>query len=206
MKERTNRSFWNRISGIYDRFMKKDQNAYGEMIRLIRARVTPDMEVLELATGTGLISLAIADRIRRIEATDFSPNMIAEAEKKDTPPNVHFSVQDACNLPYEDKRFDCVIISNALHIMPEPELALKNIRRVLKDDGVLIAPTFTHAENERSGKVKAALMEMFGFHAYHKWTEQEYCAFLEQNGFSVCREQVLKADFPLTYAEAAKNC
>ena len=205
MKERTNRNFWNRISSLYDSVIKKDQKAYGEMIRLIRARVTPDMEVLELATGTGLISLAIADRVRRIEATDFSPNMIAEAEKKSTPPNVHFSVQDACNLPYEDKCFDCVIISNALHIMPEPELALENIRRVLKNDGVLIAPTFTHAENGRTGRVKAALMELFGFHAYHKWTEQEYCAFLEQNGFSICLEQVLKSDFPLTYAEAAKN-
>lgn len=205
MKERTNRNFWDHISGIYDRFMKKDQNAYGEMIRLICERVMPNMEVLELATGTGLISLAVADRVRRIEATDFSPNMIAEAKKKNTPPNVHFSVQDACNLPYGDKYFDCVIISNALHIMPEPELALKNIRRVLKDDGVLIAPTFTHAENERSGKVKAALMELFGFHAYHKWTEKGYCAFLEQNRFSVCRERVLKSGFPLTYAEAVKN-
>ena len=205
MKERTNRSFWNRVSGLYDSVIKKDQKAYGEMIHLIRERVTQNMDVLELATGTGLISLAIADQVHRIEATDFSPNMIAEAKKKNTPSNVNFSVQDACNLPYEDKRFDCAIISNALHIMPDPELALENIRRVLKDDGVLIAPTFTHAENGRSGRVKAALMELFGFRAYHKWSEQEYCAFLEQNGFSVRREQVLKSDFPLTYAEAAKS-
>lgn len=204
MKERTNWSFWNHVSGIYDRFMKKDQKAYGEMIHLIRARVTQNMDVLELATGTGLIALAIADRVHSMEATDFSPNMIAEAEKKSTPPNVHFSVQDACNLPFAEKSFDCVIISNALHIMPKPDLALKNISRVLKDNGVLIAPTFTHAENERAGRVKAALMELFGFHVYHKWTEKEYCAFLKQNGFSVCREQVLKSDFPLTYAEAVK--
>ncbi len=82
MKERTNRSFWDRISRLYDRVIKKDQKAYGEMIRLIRERVTPNMEVLELATGTGLISLAIADRVRSLEATDFSPNMIAEARKE----------------------------------------------------------------------------------------------------------------------------
>lgn len=205
MKERTNRGFWDRVSWLYDRFIKKDQNAYGEMICLIRTRVTQNMDVLELATGTGLIALAIADRVRSMEATDFSPNMIAEAKKKTSPPNVHFSVQDACNLPYEDKRFDCVIISNALHIMPEPEHALQNIRRVLKDDGVLIAPTFTHAENGRSGRMKAALMELLGFHAYHKWTEHGYCAFLQQNGFSIRRKQVLKSDFPLTYAEADKQ-
>ena len=40
-----------------------------------------------------------------------------------------------------------VIVSNALHIVPQPEKALAEIHRVLRDDGVLIAPTFTHAEN-----------------------------------------------------------
>ena len=55
-------------------------------------------------------------------------------------------------LPYADKSFDVVIVSNALHIVPQPEKALAEIRRVLKDDGVLIAPTFTHAENSFTGQ------------------------------------------------------
>ena len=52
-----------------------------------------------------------------------------------------------------------VIVSNALHIVPQPEKALAEIRRVLKDDGVLIAPTFTHAGNSFSGKVRAFFMK-----------------------------------------------
>ncbi|UKI12848.1 MAG: class I SAM-dependent methyltransferase [Oscillospiraceae bacterium] len=43
-------------------------------------------------------------------------------------------------------------MSNALHIVPQPEKALREIRRVLKDDGVLIAPTFTHAGNSFSAR------------------------------------------------------
>ena len=35
-----------------------------------------------------------------------------------------------------------VLIANALHVMPEPEKALKEIDRVLKDKGILIAPEF----------------------------------------------------------------
>ena len=50
-------------------------------------------------------------------------------------------------LSYADRSFDVVIVSNALHIVPQSEKALAEIRRVLKDDGVLIAPTFTHAGN-----------------------------------------------------------
>nr|WP_319487739.1 class I SAM-dependent methyltransferase [uncultured Caproiciproducens sp.] len=205
MKDQTNQRFWNRFSGLYDIFMKKNKNIYSEMAHLIRTRLTRSMDVLELATGTGLISLAVADKVHYIEATDFSPQMIAAAKKKRVPKNVNFSVQDACKLSYEDESFDCVIISNALHIMPDPELALKNIRRVLKNDGILIAPTFTHAENNKAGIIKAALMERFGFKAYHKWTEREYCGFLIQNGFTIDRKQVLKSDFPLTYVEAHKK-
>ena len=65
-------------------------------------------------------------------------------------------------LPYADKSFDVVIVSNALHIVPQPEKALQEIKRVLKEDGVLIAPTFTHAGNSFSGKVKAFFHEAGG--------------------------------------------
>lgn len=49
-----------------------------------------------------------------------------------------FSVQDATSLPYTSGTFDAVVISNALHIMPEPEKALKEIRRVLKSGDIQI--------------------------------------------------------------------
>lgn len=204
MKDRTNRGFWNRFAGLYDAFIKKDNKAYAEMYLLIRKRLTSNMHVLELATGTGLISIAIADKVSNVEATDFSPRMIAEAKKKKTPNNVNFTVQDACNLPYADCSFDAVIISNALHIMPNPELALQSISRVLKNDGILIAPTFTHADNGRKSKLKAHFMAMFGFKAYHKWTTEQYCLFLVNSGFYIEQKQVLKASFPLTYVEARK--
>ena len=61
-------------------------------------------------------------------------------------PSCIFSCRICC-LSYADRSFDAVIVSNALHIVPQPEKALAEIRRVLKDDGVLIAPTFTHAGN-----------------------------------------------------------
>ena len=93
---------------------------------------------------------------------------------------------------------------NALHIVPQPEKALAEIRRVLKDDGVLIAPTFTHAGNSFSGKVKAFFMKLAGFPLRSKWTSAEYLQFLRQNGWTVRKSAVLKASFPLTYAECVK--
>ena len=91
-----------------------------------------------------------------IEATDASAEMITEA-KRTRSAKLHFSVQDMFRLPYANQSFNVVIVSNALHIVPQPEKALQEIKRVLKDDGVLIAPTFTHAGNSFSGMVRAFL-------------------------------------------------
>lgn len=140
-----------------------------------------------------------------IEATDASAEMIAEAKRDNRSAKLHFSVQDMFRLPYAEESFDVVIVSNALHIVPQPEKALAEIRRVLKDDGVLIAPTFTHAGNSFSGKVKAFFMKLAGFPLHSRWTSEEYLRFLRQNGWSVRKSAVLKASFPLTYAECVKS-
>ncbi len=103
--------------------------------------------MLELATGTGLIAKHIVNAAAHIEATDASAEMIAEAKRDNRSAKLYFSVQDMFCLPYANQSFNVVIVSNALHIVPQPEKALQEIKRVLKDDGVLIAPTFTHAGN-----------------------------------------------------------
>ena len=201
MKER--KTFWDRNAGRYDRFMRKDRAAYDEMYELIRP-VVRHKTVLELATGTGLIAKHIVNAAAHIEATDASPEMIAEAKRDTRSAKLHFSVQDMFRLPYANQSFNVVIVSNALHIVPQPEKALAEIRRVLKDGGVLIAPTFTHAENSFSGRVKALFMKLAGFPLHSRWTSEEYLRFLRQNGWTVRKSAALKASFPLTYAECVK--
>ena len=201
---RKHKNFWDKNAGRYDRFMRKDRAAYDEMYELIRPLVR-HKTVLELATGTGLIARHIVNAAAYIEATDASAEMIAEARRDNHSAKLHFSVQDMFRLPYVDKSFDVAIVSNALHIVPQPEKALAEIKRVLRDDGVLIAPTFTHAENSFSGKAKAFFMRLAGFPLHSKWTSEEYLTFLRQNGWTVRKSTVLRASFPLTYAECVKS-
>ena len=198
------KTFWNRIAKIYDHFMKKDHKAYKQMYSLIYP-VVRHKQVLELATGTGLIAKHIVRSADHIEATDASQEMIEQAKQGVKSTKLHFSVQDMFHLPYADRSFDVVIVSNALHIVPEPERALAEIRRVLKEDGVLVAPTFTHADNDFRGNVKALFMKLAGFPLHSKWTSEEYLRFLRQNGWAVQKSTVLKASFPLTYAECEKT-
>ena len=201
---REHKNFWDKNAGRYDRFMRKDRAAYDEMHELIRP-VVKAKTVLELATGTGMIAKNIVNAAAHIEATDASPEMIAEAKRDNQSAKLHFSVQDMFRLPYANQSFNVVIVSNALHIVPQPEKALAEIRRVLKDDGVLIAPTFTHAGNSFSGKVKAFFMKLAGFPLHSMWASEEYLRFLRQNGWMVRKSTVLKASFPLTYAECMKS-
>ena len=198
------KNFWDKNAGRYDRFMRKDRAAYDEMYVLIRP-VVKAKTVLELATGTGLIAKNIVGAAAHIEATDASAAMIAAARRDNRSAKLYFSVQDMFRLPYAEATFDVVIVSNALHIVPQPEKALAEIRRVLKDDGVLIAPTFTHAGNSFSGKVRAFFMKLAGFPLRSRWTSAEYLDFLRQNGWTVRKSAVLKASFPLTYAECVKS-
>ena len=201
---RNSQNFWDKNAGRYDRFMRKDAAAYERLYRLLRP-VVRQKTVLELATGTGLIAKHIVRYADHIEATDASQKMIEQAKQGVKSTKLYFSVQDMFHLPYADQSFDVVIVSNALHIVPEPENALSEIRRVLKDDGVLVAPTFTHADNAFFGKVKAFFMKLAGFPLHSKWTSHEYLAFLRENGWTVQKSTVLKASFPLAYAECVKS-
>lgn len=201
---RNSQNFWDKNAGRYDRFMRKDTAAYEQLYELLRP-VVRQKTVLELATGTGLIAKHIVRYADHIEATDASQEMIEQAKQGVKSAKLYFSVQDMFHLPYADQSFDVVIVVNALHIVPEPEKALSEIRRVLKDDGVLVAPTFTHADNTFFGKIKAFFMKLAGFPLHSKWTSHEYLAFLRENGWTVQKSTVLKASFPLTYAECVKS-
>ena len=204
--EGNNKKFWDRYSKLYDFEINRfSGRAYAEMYRLMADSLTPDMEVLEVATGTGLIAIKIAASVRTVEATDFSSKMIEAAKKKRPPDNVRFSVADATALHFGDNSFDAAIISNALHIMPRPEDALTEISRVLKPGGKLFAPSYSHGHiSASSWSLNAKFLKLIGFETYSKWTPEEYIAFIRDSGYTVEKWQVLKAAFPLVYLEARK--
>lgn len=201
MKEKDNKGFWDRWAKRYDFAMSGDGRTYAQIVSRMKKVLNKEMTVLELACGTGLLSVRIARSVKLLEATDFSEEMIRQAKAKAHSSRLHFSVQDATSLPYTPETFDAVVISNALHIMPEPEKALAEIRRVLKPGGLLIAPTFT-AASSLCGRMRIRIMELSGFKVFHKWTPQGYLDFLKANGFEITCRKTFDGGLKLTYAEA----
>ncbi|MDO4554515.1 MAG: class I SAM-dependent methyltransferase [Lachnospiraceae bacterium] len=207
MKTQDNKEFWNKTAKVYKKSTygrKKEQQAYDKMTKKICEYINRDMNVLELACGPGMISFTIARQCRHLEATDFSENMIKEAKHKNTSRRVYFSVQDATKLPYASNTFDAVVMANALHIMPNPELALENIRKVLKEDGFFICPTFTREKRKFVWKEK--LMELIGFKTYSRWDTAEFLDFIAENGFQIIDScKIVGHNFPITFVAAKQK-
>jgi len=95
--------------------------------------------VLDLGCGNGRLYEVFKDMSIQYTGVDNSAGLIEEAKKKW--PENEFVVADALDLPFENGKFDVVFMIAILHHLPSKELRLKvleNIKRVLKDDGVLI--------------------------------------------------------------------
>ncbi len=130
-------------------------------------------------------------------ATDFSSNMLEQAQKCGSTRNLTFQQADATDLPFERRSFDAVVISNCLHIMPQPDQALKEIHRVLKPAGFLLAPTFVYEPGY--SKARIGFLERIGFRTYNKWTAKAYVTYIEAHGF--CTETA-----PIIPGSPASEC
>ena len=98
--------------------------------------------VLDLATGSGDLALAIQRRLPEatITATDFSPEMLSVAQRKGVRKTV---LADATQLPFEAGSFDCVTVAFGLRNMADWGLALREMSRVLTSDGHLLVLDFS---------------------------------------------------------------
>ena len=193
---------WNFFAPIYERAMKSQKSIYDYIYKEISAAASAK-NVLELATGPGMIAKHIASSAKRVTATDFAPKMIEAAKKGSVPDNVSFEVADATNLRYQNDSFDLVVIANALHIIPEPEKALAEIDRVLKANGTLIAPNFIEREKGKKN-LWQKILSLVGIKFAHEWTKEEYKTFLSDHGWQVTKSHVCKGRIDLLYAECKR--
>jgi ubiquinone/menaquinone biosynthesis C-methylase UbiE len=99
----------------------------------------PYAEALELGSGTGffLLNLMQAGVIAKGHVTDLSPGMVEAAVRNGTALglDVDGRVADAESIPYADATFDLVVGHAVLHHIPDVELALREVLRVLKPGG-----------------------------------------------------------------------
>jgi demethylmenaquinone methyltransferase/2-methoxy-6-polyprenyl-1,4-benzoquinol methylase len=98
--------------------------------------------LLDVASGTGDLALAIQDTCPSIDitATDFCAEMLEHASQRGMRKTM---VADALHLPYADASFDVVTVAFGLRNMADYPAALKEMNRVLRSGGKLLVLDFS---------------------------------------------------------------
>jgi len=95
---------------------------------------------LDIGTGPGRLPAIIASRNKYVNVTglDLSPDMVKIADERAAKAglsNVTFKVGSASDLPFGDREFDLVISTLSFHHWKEPDKAMDEIYRVLREGG-----------------------------------------------------------------------
>jgi demethylmenaquinone methyltransferase/2-methoxy-6-polyprenyl-1,4-benzoquinol methylase len=132
------RAMFDRIAPVYD-VMNRVMTAGldGRWRRLAAAAVVhPGDRVLDAACGTG--DLAVADRkagAGKVSGLDFSERMLERARRKDA--SIDWVQGDMLALPFADGTFDAATVGFGVRNVADLELALRELRRVLRPGGRL---------------------------------------------------------------------
>lgn len=98
------------------------------------------LNVLDVGCGTGELSILFAEMGHNVTGLDLSEKMMEKGRLKSISQglSIKFLKGDAENPPFDEKSFDVVITRHLLWTLPNPETAVKNWNRVLRDGGYAI--------------------------------------------------------------------
>lgn len=99
----------------------------------------PPARIADLGCGTGTLSVLLAEAGYEVDGVDFSPRMVALAERKaDGIAGVRFVQADAFDPPLSEASYDVVLCRHVLWAMPDPAVALTRWLRLLTPAGRLV--------------------------------------------------------------------
>ncbi|MFF4778959.1 ubiquinone/menaquinone biosynthesis methyltransferase [Microtetraspora fusca] len=132
-----------KIAGYYDRMnFVMTLGRHGQWCREVAARVAPAAggQLLDLATGTGVIALEAARRYPAATVTgvDFSEEMLSRAMAKPGADAVRWQHADAARLPFENESFDGITEGYLLRNVEDLDGVLREQYRVLKPGGRIV--------------------------------------------------------------------
>ncbi len=141
--------------------------------------------VLDVPCGGGVAFRAIRGHQRlRYIAADVSPGMLFRARRQASRrglEQIEFVEADVEQLPFRDESFDLVVSLNSLHCFPDPQAALSEIARCLRQGGRLVSDCVVKGSGRRYDRVYSAYQRLGIFAA--GGTADDLVGWLDRAGF-----------------------
>ena len=132
--------YFDRLAPTWDKELTDERlQRLGNIVKELG--IKPGYCLLDIGSGTGvLLPLLMAELggEGRILALDFSAEMLAQAQAKYLPPMIGFAQADALAIPMVDSSVDLAICNSAFPHFGDKVKALKEIARVLRNNGSLV--------------------------------------------------------------------
>lgn len=131
------------VAGNYDRIAKVTEIAADEFIT--RRRIEPGARVLDVACGTGNLTIPAAKTGAAVTGVDIAPNLLDAARSRAAREGVrvHFDEGDAEDLPYPDGAFDLILSMYGAMFAPRPERVAQELLRVCRPGGQIAMANWT---------------------------------------------------------------
>jgi ubiquinone/menaquinone biosynthesis C-methylase UbiE len=137
--EKIRRAFGKQASAFEDQKLSLKSEKYIQWI-LDSLPLSPDLSVIDVACGTGIMARAIAPYVSSVVGIDITREMLhaarQQAEEKNLN-NIEFIECDARNICFEAQSFDLAISRFSIHHFANPLLELREMHRVIKKSGHL---------------------------------------------------------------------
>ncbi|MGG4490538.1 class I SAM-dependent methyltransferase [Metabacillus idriensis] len=173
---------------------------------IIELEMIPESaSILDAGCGTGQTMQFLKALNYDVTGLDIDPIMLLKAKnrlKEDT-----CLVQGSLEkLPFEDNRFDFIFCESVLSFTNSAE-SLKELNRVLKDNGVLLSIEVTRSD-QPDRKLTGKIQSFYGFH--HLYNEQEWITEFQTAGFQTIEvrtenDYIIEEDEPTTEFDMSEN-
>jgi len=106
---------------------------------IAKAYLLPEMQVADIAAGSGFLSRSLVERVRLVHLVDASKEMLSQAKKSlSTYTNTAYHLAEGRTIPLPDASQDAVFANMYLHHAPDPIAAIQEMVRLLKPGGRLL--------------------------------------------------------------------
>jgi ubiquinone/menaquinone biosynthesis C-methylase UbiE len=191
---------WQLAAAEYDATFARASSQFAAAL-LDAADIGAGTRVLDVCSGTGVVTAAAAQRGAVVTGIDFSAAMLGQARRAH--PRLRFDEGDAEALPYADASFAAVVSNFGIHHIAHSDRAMAEARRALQPGGRLAITTWAAPAENIAWRL---LFDAIGAHGDSQaakappsggnlQTEEAALRLLAEAGFAACRAEIIRREW-----------